>query len=1265
MPDPIAVNKDKKIIKEKLKPNRYEFLKKYPALAKIAAPVIYDDVHPSTLKPHSLQGLTTTPLGPESHNLPSDNRYRFLRSDATKENIVQGAKRGLGVASGTGRALYRGLGSVVGKVLSVPAWAYGHMAPRSWGKTWGYDPNLGSQMWEATKETYDRSMKKDVADIGSNALSLFLNKDVDARETVDAAMHAKRQRERSGDHSYTWRDAMTTVADEINDPDIQKKEYQRIANQRGLPDAKSYEARQATLDTVGDMYGPVRTLPHVPGAMQLLSSKPALAAEALYGGTELAQRTLLNNKDEFAGEYELPMSISGWSHNKGIDTDAIKHTWITADNGVNAPLVEWTYHVARGVDPATKQPNMPQQWFDENGMTRDQFIANVFQAGHEFGPEQATSSVVNELRRSNGLSHVHAEHIQNKIIPRIREQFAPKKEVAPAEAEPGMLDKIQGSLSSYGQGASQALGYGEQYKKLSPMMQAAIPALLAAGGLGAGGYGLYKLFGGGSGEEEEEVPAGAKTAAAYPALTKQAFIGNLLSKFKGKGPVPGDPEFEDKLREFVESRDMLSDPAMQDMLDAGPTLDNSSPGQTASEMLGFDPNTVSFKLDDDPSYDFATIDLPDLEEEAKTASAYPALTKAAFGSTEISIPSYMTEEEAKSWKKQNLPNPWHNAAISGLVGGVGTGLYSGIRRGSIPHGLLGGAFGLGLGGLIGGIGGLSDRWQVSRMADASVGRQREYMQDLTDALKGEEEEAKTASAANIPPHLIEKYPWLASSSSVEEALSDEEPAREEEAEATTGSADIPPHLIEKYPWLAGSGSKKDDDDDELSWKEILALVGGVGAVGLGGYGLYKWLKNRKWDNLKDLPTNDNDLNAAMERGEWFKSTPWDIKERAGGEDYMRKARAQALAARAANPNPTHKDQQHLDMDVLRRRVSIGPDGYPGTGGSVSMMVGPGAWLYPPADHIGYEWSPYRKMWELGSRANIPKKFYEAARSRYAAVHDKFKALMLGHEAGHITQSPALSHEYDAAMENAFGIPEFYYADTTEQEGAAMALKQWYHKMTGKLPQNDAEWNTAMDDYIKKGPEINHDGTYFNKLWNIQKDIDKNPKHPNVNKWQQQRDLMRQRIREKGPRVAQTIKQNPLLGSKQNPLLAGLDFLAGKTAASYPALTKSAIAIAGLPIDVKPEDFKGITRAEVDRIKNNLPHPLTQALQAGLASAAVSGTGQSILDGRVTPRAGKWALMSFGGGGLLGGIGQYLDNRRIRNALDDAVQKDIRDKQHAG
>jgi len=105
-----------------------------------------------------------------------------------------------------------------------------------------------------------------------------------------------------------------------------------------------------------------------------------------------------------------------------------------------------------------------------------------------------------------------------------------------------------------------------------------------------------------------------------------------------------------------------------------------------------------------------------------------------------------------------------------------------------------------------------------------------------------------------------------------------------------------------------------------------------------------------------------------------------------------------------------------------------------------------------------------------------------------------------------------------------------------------------------------------------------------------------------------------------------------------------------------AETKSAIAITGLPIAVKPEDFEGISRAEIRRIKEDLPHPLVQALKTGLISASVSGTGQSLLDKKITPRAGQWALYSGLGGGLIGGISQYMDNKRITNALTQALKK---------
>ena len=108
-----------------------------------------------------------------------------------------------------------------------------------------------------------------------------------------------------------------------------------------------------------------------------------------------------------------------------------------------------------------------------------------------------------------------------------------------------MLGKIQGSLSRYGQGDAQSLGYGEQFRKLSPTMQAAIPALLAASGLGLGAYGLYKLFGSGSGKEEEE-----KTAA-YPALTKSAVIGHAIGGGLGGAYGVAKSDKDNKFENFA------------------------------------------------------------------------------------------------------------------------------------------------------------------------------------------------------------------------------------------------------------------------------------------------------------------------------------------------------------------------------------------------------------------------------------------------------------------------------------------------------------------------------------------------------------------------------------------------------------------------------------------------------------------------------------------------------------------------------------------
>ena len=149
----------------------------------------------------------------------------------------------------------------------------------------------------------------------------------------------------------------------------------------------------------------------------------------------------------------------------------------------------------------------------------------------------------------------------------------------------GIFNKITDTLGDWGQSGASALGAGDWYKKLSPTAQAAIPALLGAGGLGLGGYALYKMLAGDDDKEEEEEDEEEQrrqalqeyynqyykqSADSYPALTKEAILSDeernerwrdMLPFTGNMAPRVGD--LEDKFRysnpEWEKQDDLLWD----------------------------------------------------------------------------------------------------------------------------------------------------------------------------------------------------------------------------------------------------------------------------------------------------------------------------------------------------------------------------------------------------------------------------------------------------------------------------------------------------------------------------------------------------------------------------------------------------------------------------------------------------------------------------------------------------------------------------------
>jgi len=157
-----------------------------------------------------------------------------------------------------------------------------------------------------------------------------------------------------------------------------------------------------------------------------------------------------------------------------------------------------------------------------------------------------TESVHNALRKVNDALSKHdslmSEEQRLALISQLQKGMVANQSIDPGEladaalqqagydGDPTFVNKAISTLKDVGGKGAGMLGAGDWYKKLSPTAQAAIPALLGAGGLGLGGYALYKMLSGGDDEEEAETPEEkrrqlmrrAKTASAYPALTKAA-----------------------------------------------------------------------------------------------------------------------------------------------------------------------------------------------------------------------------------------------------------------------------------------------------------------------------------------------------------------------------------------------------------------------------------------------------------------------------------------------------------------------------------------------------------------------------------------------------------------------------------------------------------------------------------------------------------------------------------------------------------------------
>ena len=80
----------------------------------------------------------------------------------------------------------------------------------------------------------------------------------------------------------------------------------------------------------------------------------------------------------------------------------------------------------------------------------------------------------------------------------------------------------------------------------------------------------------------------------------------------------------------------------------------------------------------------------------------------------------------------------------------------------------------------------------------------------------------------------------------------------------------------------------------------------------------------------------------------------------------------------------------------------------------------------------------------------------------------------------------------------------------------------------------------------------------------------------------------------------------------------------------------------------------ITLEELKEIEDNLPNPLVEALKSALISGGMSAGGTALMNRGVGPATGYAALAGGGLGGLIGGLGQYMDNQDVRAQLQAAM-----------
>ena len=284
-----------------------------------------------------------------------------------------------------------------------------------------------------------------------------------------------------------------------------------------------------------------------------------------------------------------------------------------------------------------------------------------------------TASVNNAIRKVNDALSKHDSLMPEKhrlaLVGQLHSAMVANPEIDPGEladaalqqagydGDPTFGNRAISTLKDVGGKGADMLGAGDWYKKLSPTAQAAIPALLGAGGLGLGGYALYKMLSGGD-EEKEETPEEkrrqlmrrAKTASAYPALTKAADLTGMSDE---ELDAYLESERQERERQYS-GEDQLARVMGKDWEQLDPSAFSTELGNWIERVRARDkvnpPTEEQKSHEHGMGYFHEPLVSRVLGAADKTASAYPALTKVAFG-------NFPEENEYPSDGKPYKPGP--------------------------------------------------------------------------------------------------------------------------------------------------------------------------------------------------------------------------------------------------------------------------------------------------------------------------------------------------------------------------------------------------------------------------------------------------------------------------------------------------------------------------------------------------------------------------------------------------------------------------------